>query len=87
MLTTNTSVNRAVGECYNDSIPQNGTGFWSVKLPGGDSLRPGLQKITVWSPYVNLIGEPTVNIFGKPIVVTFTCSDRIIVIHSHFCSQ
>jgi len=81
MLTTNTSVNRAVGEYYNDSIPQNGTGYWSVKLPGGESLRP------VWIPFVNLIGEPILKIFGKPIVVAFTCSDRIIVIHSHFCSQ
>lgn len=87
MLTTNTSVNRAVGEYYNDSIPQNGTGYWSVKLPGGESLRPGMQKITVWIPFVNLIGEPILKIFGKPIVVAFTCSDRIIVIHSHFCSQ
>jgi hypothetical protein len=87
MLATNTSVNRAVGEYYNDSIPQNGTGYWSVKLPGGESLRPGMQKITVWIPFVNLIGEPIVKIFGKPIVVAFICSDRIIVIHSHFCSQ
>jgi hypothetical protein len=87
MLTTNTSVNRAVGEYYNDSIPQNGTGYWSVKLPGGESLRPGVQKITVWIPFVNLIGEPIVKIFGKPIFVAFICSDRIIVIHSHFCSQ
>jgi hypothetical protein len=87
MFTSNTSVNRAIGEYYNDSIPQNGTGFWSVKLPGGDSLRPGLQKITVWIPYVNLIGEPTVNIFGKPIFVAFVCSDRNVVMHSDLCSH
>jgi hypothetical protein len=86
MLTTNTSVNRAVGEYYNDSIPQNGTGYWSVKLPG-DSLRAGMHQITVWIPYVNLIGEPIVKISGKPIFVEFVCSDRIIVMHSHFCSQ
>ena len=76
-----------VSEYYNDSIPQNGTGFWSVKLPVGDSLRPGLQKITVWIPYVNLIGEPTVNIFGKSIFVAFVCSDRNVVMHSDFCSH
>jgi len=26
-----------IGEYYNDSIPQDNTGFWYVKLPGGDS--------------------------------------------------
>jgi hypothetical protein len=87
MLKTNTSVNRTIGEYYNDSVPQNGTGYWSVKLPGGDLLRPGMQKITVWIPFVNLIGEPIVKIFGKPIFVGFICGDRIIVMHPHFCSH
>jgi hypothetical protein len=87
MLSTNTGANQTVGEYYNDSIPQNGTGYWSIKLPGGDSLRPGTQKITVWTPYVNLIGEPTVNIFGKTIFVAFVCNDRSVVMQSHFCSN
>ncbi|HET7148414.1 MAG TPA: hypothetical protein VFI73_07940 [Candidatus Nitrosopolaris sp.] len=87
MYTTNASGNRIVGEYYNDSIPQNGTGFWFVKLPGGDSIRPGLQRITVWIPYLNLIGEPTVKIFGKPIFVTFVCSNRNVVMNTHFCSH
>jgi hypothetical protein len=86
ILTTNTSVNRAVGEYYNDSIPQNGTGYWSVKLPG-DSLRPGMHQITVWIPFVNLIGEPIVKIYGKPVFVEFVCSDRNIVMRSNFCSK
>jgi hypothetical protein len=87
MLTTNTGANRTVGEYYNDSIPQNGTGYWSIKLPGCDSLRPGMQKITVWIPYVNLIGESTVNIFGKTIFIAFVCNNRSVVMHSHFCSK
>lgn len=87
MLSANTGVNQTVGEYYNDSIPQNGTGYWSIKLPGGDSLRPGTQKITVWTPYVNLIGEPTVNIFGKTIFVAFVCNDSNVVMQSHFCSN
>ena len=87
VLSANTGVNQTVGEYYNDSISQNGTGYWSIKLPGGDSLRPGTQKITVWTPYVNLIGEPTLDIFGKTIFVAFVCNDRSVVMQSHFCSN
>lgn len=86
MVMTNATVNRTIGEYYNDSIPQNGTGYWSLDLPS-DSLRPGLQKITVWLPFVNLIGEPIVKIFAKPMFVEFVCSNGNIILHSHSCAQ